>query len=422
MFLAFVIVIFIISIIWFVKRITFKPSKSVADAETSNTLESIKTKISNTSDPLKKKILENHLGHIIQQDANKRLKPLMYKWAKKVEKYPTPKNEEQFHIYEKQYNSAIAESKSLMFNIDDELSDVEKKVYADFCESFRTFRSCSKVWKILSSVRNTEFKSSAYASFQRESTTLKTEIFDVLSFSNDVPTFPISYDMSVYFYPKFIVEGKNIFDFDVLPINSVNIVYKPTRFMEDDIRPADAKQVDSTYRYINKDGSPDRRYSYNPIMPVFLYGDITLEPYGNTFQVSNNDAAMNMYLAFKTWKSSCASVNAAPYLIKTIHPTQKRPYTQTEGHILDFHPDPLLKEAATFFVQTQSVSAAMIQREFKIGFSRAIRIIMQLEVLGIISHIEENSPREVLIKNIPDLDNILNLKYTIPDNSAQTAK
>ena len=417
MLLAFFIVLFIFTAIWLVKRAMYAST----DIETSNNQTSIRTKIANTSDPLKKKILGNHLGQLILQDAINRLKPSVDKWAKKVEKNPTPKNKEQFHIYEEQYNSAIAESKSLIFNVYDELSDTEKTAYEDFCESFRVFRSCSKVWKILFSVRNTELKSSAYTSVQRTSTTLKTGVFDKLSSSNGVPVFPTSGDKFVYFYPKFVVVGKNISDFEVLPIGSVNLMYKPTRFIEDGVRPADAKQVDTTYRYVNKNGGPDRRYSYNPVMPVLLYGDITLQPYGDTFQVSNNDAAMNLDLAFKTWKSSFTHNNAETlgndsnesHQNKSSNPTR----SNIPNHNLVFR-DTLLKDAATLVVSMQSASTSTLQRELEIGFNRAGRIMMQLERLGIVGPQKGASPREVLIKDIFELDKILSPDDVAPECTA----
>lgn len=417
MLLALFSILFIFSILWLVKRATFEPSKSLTDAETSSNLRSIRTKIANTSDPLKKEILKNHLGHLIQQDANKRIKPLVDKWAKKVEKNPTPKNQEQFRIYEEQYNSAITESESLIFNVDDKLSDAERTAYADFCESFRAVRSCSKVWKILFSVRNTELKSSAYASVQRESTTLQTGIFDKLSFSNGVPVFPTSDGKSIYFYPKFVVAGKTISDFEVLPISSVNLAYKSTRFIEDGTRPADAKQVDTTYRYINKNGGPDRRYSYNPVMPVFLYGDITLQPYGDTFQCSNNDAAMKMDMAFKIWKSSCASAGSEPLDNdhSDFHPI--KPSTSKDQEF-DLRYDSLIRDAAEIVITTQTASTSTLQRELEIGFNRAGRIMMQLERLGIVGPQNGAFPRVVLIKNISELDNIFNPNYKEPENTA----
>ncbi len=46
------------------------------------------------------------------------------------------------------------------------------------------------------------------------------------------------------------------------------------RFVEDGAVPRDAKIVGSTWRYVNKSGAPDRRFSNNRQMPVVMYQDV----------------------------------------------------------------------------------------------------------------------------------------------------
>jgi DnaJ-domain-containing protein 1 len=45
-----------------------------------------------------------------------------------------------------------------------------------------------------------------------------------------------------------------------------------TDFIETGLLPGDAQQIGQTWRYINKDGSPDRRFSHNRPVPVARYG------------------------------------------------------------------------------------------------------------------------------------------------------
>lgn len=49
-----------------------------------------------------------------------------------------------------------------------------------------------------------------------------------------------------------------------------------TRFIESDNVPGDTRIVDYTWRYTNKHGGPDHRFSHNPQIPVVLYGEIHL--------------------------------------------------------------------------------------------------------------------------------------------------
>lgn len=48
------------------------------------------------------------------------------------------------------------------------------------------------------------------------------------------------------------------------------------QFIEDGRVPGDAQQVDTTWKYVNKRGGPDRRYKDNRELPIMLYGHVTL--------------------------------------------------------------------------------------------------------------------------------------------------
>ena len=58
--------------------------------------------------------------------------------------------------------------------------------------------------------------------------------------------------------------------------------------------------------------------------------------------------------------------------------------------------DPFLDEAINIVVETGQASTSFIQRRFKVGYSRAGRIIDQMEARGVISGFQGSKPREVL--------------------------
>ncbi len=80
------------------------------------------------------------------------------------------------------------------------------------------------------------------------------------------------------------------------------------------------------------------------------------------------------------------------------------------GDIVADDLDDMLSEAARLVVQSQHGSTSMIQRRLKLGYNRAGRIMDQMESLGIVSAAEGSKPREVLVFNEVELENILN-KY-----------
>ncbi len=71
--------------------------------------------------------------------------------------------------------------------------------------------------------------------------------------------------------------------------------------------------------------------------------------------------------------------------------------------------DPLFADVAQLVVSKQMGAASMIQREFKIGYNKASRIMDQLEYAGIVGPMEGSSKRrQVLVQDMAQLDAIIN--------------
>ncbi|HEK0437114.1 TPA: DNA translocase FtsK 4TM domain-containing protein [Proteus mirabilis] len=58
--------------------------------------------------------------------------------------------------------------------------------------------------------------------------------------------------------------------------------------------------------------------------------------------------------------------------------------------------DPLFDQAVEFVVEKQRVSISGVQRQFRIGYNRAARIVEQMEIQGIVSAPNHNNTRDVL--------------------------
>jgi len=56
----------------------------------------------------------------------------------------------------------------------------------------------------------------------------------------------------------------------------LRIAIAQTRFIEDSSVPPDSQIVDHTWRYVNKKGGPDRRFSDNRELPILLYDEVRL--------------------------------------------------------------------------------------------------------------------------------------------------
>lgn len=70
--------------------------------------------------------------------------------------------------------------------------------------------------------------------------------------------------------------------------------------------------------------------------------------------------------------------------------------------------DELTKDAARLIVQNQECTTSYIQRKFDIGYNRAGHIMDELEKLGIVGAAFGSKPRDVLVQDEMQLENILN--------------
>jgi hypothetical protein len=107
-------------------------------------------------------------------------------------------------------------------------------------------------------------------------------------------------DRKIFFFPEgtLIYRGER---YEGVPYKSFKVDFSPMRFFEEETVPEDAEVVGRTWRYTREDGSPDRRYTPNPQIPVILYGVLRITgPSGLDvrLQVSNRVAAARFARAF----------------------------------------------------------------------------------------------------------------------------
>jgi S-DNA-T family DNA segregation ATPase FtsK/SpoIIIE len=70
--------------------------------------------------------------------------------------------------------------------------------------------------------------------------------------------------------------------------------------------------------------------------------------------------------------------------------------------------DELFEEAARLIVRHQQGSVSLLQRRLKVGYSRAARLVDELESAGIVGPFDGSKAREVLVESEAELDVILN--------------
>ena len=81
--------------------------------------------------------------------------------------------------------------------------------------------------------------------------------------------------------------------------------------------------------------------------------------------------------------------------------------TSTVGSFDPNEKDQLFEEAARIIVSTQQGSTSMLQRQLKLGYNRAGRIMDQLEAAGIVGGFNGAKAREVMISDLNSLESFL---------------
>lgn len=91
-----------------------------------------------------------------------------------------------------------------------------------------------------------------------------------------------------------------------------------------------------------------------------------------------------------------------PYYLPSIYDKKKG---SASGLTLDL--DPMFEEAARVIVRHQQGSVSLLQRKLKLGYSRAARIVDQLEDAGIVGPNDGSKARQVLVENDEQLETVL---------------
>lgn len=88
----------------------------------------------------------------------------------------------------------------------------------------------------------------------------------------DVFSIPVGKQV-LYFFPDrlLIADSSGI---GAVSYKELQLRIEPVRFIEDRPVPADAEVVDHTWRYLNKNGTPDKRFRDNRQIPICLYSEM----------------------------------------------------------------------------------------------------------------------------------------------------
>lgn len=91
-----------------------------------------------------------------------------------------------------------------------------------------------------------------------------------------------------------------------------------------------------------------------------------------------------------------------PYFLPSLYDKKKDAASGSLGDL-----DPMFEDAARVIVRHQQGSVSLLQRRLKLGYSRAARIVDQLEEAGVVGPNDGSKARTVLVENEEQLETIL---------------
>lgn len=152
--------------------------------------------------------------------------------------------------------------------------------YQQLLDHFGNARTTDQAWHIVAAgaVKTTyQYKTHAGASsiLDRVPLTFSTGGPPVLETNIAVPSLETK-SRGIYFLPDrlLIRDGKHFADAEY---STTKVLAERTRFIESGPIPRDARQVGTTWKYVNVKGGPDRRYKGNRELPIMEYGETVLE-------------------------------------------------------------------------------------------------------------------------------------------------
>lgn len=170
------------------------------------------------------------------------------------------------------YRDRIAKTVVVLY----ELEPPVEEAFRRFTEWAEALAESRQAWHVAASGRvlDRKYHGGAGELVQRHVTSVRTAAPPLLK--TNVPVLSVGVGrQTLYFLPDRLLvydaAGVGAVSYRTLDVSATR-----QRFIESGAVPSDATIVDRTWRYVNKSGGPDRRFSQNPQIPVCLYDELTL--------------------------------------------------------------------------------------------------------------------------------------------------
>lgn len=135
-----------------------------------------------------------------------------------------------------------------------------------------------KIWQISTStnVYNTKYNAGANNNVTRNEIRITRKMPWYITHNIDVYCMNLK-DEKIYFTPDRMIIYKKGGKIGCKDYKDIIANFSFTNFVETESVPKDAEIISYTWKYVNRNGGPDKRFSNNIRIPVCMYGEISLE-------------------------------------------------------------------------------------------------------------------------------------------------
>ena len=188
-----------------------------------------------------------------------------------------------------------------------DLSESASAQQHDLDQALEQLTDSRAIWRVDSQAAISDWKRNAGAAYnvKREQISVRRAVPPRVE-SNVVPVCIDLGKLRMFFLPDQVLYWQRG-TFASIEYKDLTFGAGSTRFIEDQVQTADSQQVGSTWRYVRKDGGPDRRFNNNRQLPVMLYGVVTAVSSGGLnllLHTSKAVAANSFANSFRTFQSS----------------------------------------------------------------------------------------------------------------------
>jgi hypothetical protein len=151
-----------------------------------------------------------------------------------------------------------------------------EKRFSSLLAAFGQVNRCRGIWRVNAQGHTNDWKRNAGANTILKRSPFRPSLACPAKVQCNIQVPAFKTDRStLYFFPDRLLVY-NWGGVGAVPYNQLDAQATQVQFREDGQVPGDAVQVGTTWRFVNRNGGPDRRFNNNRQLPIMLYGQLFL--------------------------------------------------------------------------------------------------------------------------------------------------